>query len=40
MPQEKSCPETGVQDIIKFQYRYRYLSADGAANAVSQFTLY
>ena len=38
MPQEKSAPDTGVQDIIKFQYRYRYLSADGAANAVSQFT--
>ena len=38
MPQEKSAPETGVQDIIKFKYRYRYLSADGAANAVDQFT--
>ena len=31
MPEEKSAPETGVQDIIKFKYRYRYLSADGAA---------
>tara|TARA_R110000796_G_scaffold162298_2_gene279048 strand:+ start:2748 stop:6656 length:3909 start_codon:yes stop_codon:yes gene_type:complete len=38
MPEEKSAPETGVQDIIKFRYRYRYLSADGAANAVDQFT--
>ena len=38
MPQEKSAPETGVQDIIKFKYRYRYLSSDGAANAVDQFT--
>ena len=38
MPAEKSAPETGVQDIIKFKYRYRYLSADGAANAVNQFT--
>jgi hypothetical protein len=38
MPEEKSAPETGVQDIIKFQYRYRYLSADGAANPVNQFT--
>jgi len=38
MPEEKSAPETGVQDIIKFKYRYRYLSADGAANAVDQFT--
>ena len=38
MPEEKSAPETGVQDIIKFTYRYRYLSADGAANAVNQFT--
>ena len=37
MPNEKSAPETGVQDIIKFQYRYRYLSADGAANQVKQF---
>jgi hypothetical protein len=37
MPEEKSAPETGVQDIIKFVYRYRYLSADGAANPVDQF---
>jgi hypothetical protein len=37
MPEEKSAPETGVQDIIKFKYRYRYLSADGAANPVDQF---
>ena len=37
MPQEKSAPETGVQDIVKFSYRYRYLSADGAANPVNQF---
>ena len=38
MPQEKSASETGIQDIIKFKYRYRYLSADGAANPVDQFT--
>jgi len=38
MPIEKSAPETGVQDIIKFEYRYRYLSPDGAANPVDQFT--
>jgi len=38
MPEEKSSPATGVQDIIKFKYRYRYLSADGAANPVNQFT--
>jgi len=38
MPEEKSAPDTGIQDIIKFKYRYRYLSADGAANAVDQFT--
>ena len=25
MPEEKSAAETGIQDIIKFQYRYRYL---------------
>jgi|TARA_R110000823_G_scaffold28536_7_gene83225 hypothetical protein len=37
MPAEKSAPATGIQDIIKFKYRYRYLSADGAANPVSQF---
>jgi hypothetical protein len=37
MPLEKSAPATGVQDIIKFKYRYRYLSADGAANPVNQF---
>ena len=37
MPEEKSAPETGVQDIIKFKYRYRYLSSDGAANPVDQF---
>ena len=37
MPQEKSAPATGVQDIVKFKYRYRYLSADGAANPVDQF---
>ncbi len=38
MPEEKSTPATGVQDIIKFKYRYRYLSSDGAANPVNQFT--
>ncbi len=38
MPKEKSAPDTGLQDIIKFKYRYRYLSADGAANPVDQFT--
>jgi len=37
MPKEKSNPATGAQDIIKFKYRYRYLSADGAANPVDQF---
>ena len=37
IPEERSAPETGVQDIIKFVYRYRYLSADGAANPVDQF---
>jgi hypothetical protein len=37
IPQEKSAPATGVQDIVKFKYRYRYLSADGAANPVDQF---
>ena len=37
MPEEKSAPDTGLQDIVKFKYRYRYLSADGAANPVDQF---
>lgn len=36
MPQEKSTPATGPQAIIKFKIRYRYLSKDGAANAVEQ----
>jgi hypothetical protein len=38
MPIEKSAPATGVQDIVKFKYRYRYLSADGTANPVNQFS--
>jgi hypothetical protein len=38
VPKEKSAPSTGVQDIIKFKYRFRYLSADGAANPVDQFS--
>lgn len=38
MPQEKSTPSTGPQSIIKFKIRYRYLSQDGAANPVDQFT--
>lgn len=38
MPQEKSAPSTGRQSIIKFKIRYRYLSQDGAANPVDQFT--
>ena len=38
MPQEKSTPATGSQSIVKFKIRYRYLSQDGAANPVDQFT--
>lgn len=38
MPQEKSGQSTGSQAIIKFKVRYRYLSQDGAANPVDQFT--
>jgi hypothetical protein len=38
LPEEKSTPETGTQKIIKFIVRYRYLSEDGAANPVDQFT--
>jgi hypothetical protein len=38
MPEEKSTPSTGVQDIVKFMIRYRYLSQDGAANPVDQFS--
>ena len=37
MPEEKSTPATGVQSIVKFKTRYRYLSSDGAANPVDQF---
>ena len=37
MPTEKSAESTGLQEIIKFKIRYRYLSADGAANPVDQF---
>jgi hypothetical protein len=37
MPTEKIAESTGVQSIIKFKIRYRYLSADGAANPVDQF---
>ena len=38
MPEEKSTPATGSQAIIKFKIRYRYLSDDGAANPVDQFS--
>ena len=38
MPQEKSSPATGPQAVVKFKIRYRYLSQDGAANPVDQFT--
>jgi len=38
MPEEKSTPATGTQDIVKFIIRYRYLSQDGAANPVDQFS--
>lgn len=38
MPEEKSTPATGLQSIVKFKIRYRYLSNDGAANPVDQFT--
>jgi hypothetical protein len=38
MPAEKSTPATGPQAIVKFKIRYRYLSQDGAANPVDQFT--
>jgi len=38
MPKEKSTPATGTQSIVKFKIRYRYLSSDGAANPVDQFT--
>jgi hypothetical protein len=38
LPEEKSTPETGPQKIVKFIVRYRYLSEDGAANPVDQFT--
>ena len=36
LPAEKSSPETGTQEIVKFITRYRYLSQDGAANPVDE----
>ena len=38
VPIAKTSPDTGPQDVIKFIIRYRYLSADGAANPVDEFT--
>lgn len=38
MPKEKSSPATGLQSVIKFKIRYRYLSQDGTANPIDQFT--
>lgn len=38
IPEEKSSESTGLQEIIKFKIRYRYLSQDGAANPVDEFT--
>jgi len=38
LPEEKISESTGPQEIIKFKVRYRYLSQDGAANPVDQFT--
>ena len=38
MPEEKSTQATGAQAIVKFEVRYRYLSADGAANPVDTFS--
>ena len=38
MPEERSTPATGPQAVVKFKTRYRYLSSDGAANPVDQFT--
>ena len=37
MPNPRVSPDTGNQDIVKFITRYRYLSADGAANPVQEF---
>lgn len=38
MPQEKTSSSTGLQSIVKFKIRYRYLSQNGSANSVDQFT--
>ncbi len=37
MPDPKTSPDTGQQDVVKFITRYRYLSSDGAANPVQEF---
>lgn len=38
LPKPKVSPATGAQEIVKTLVRYRYLSTDGAANEVNQFT--
>lgn len=37
IPEEKVSPSSGVQRIIKFKIRYRYLSKSGAANKEEEF---
>jgi hypothetical protein len=38
IPEEKISPATGVQRIIKFKIRYRYLNKSGVANKEEEFT--
>lgn len=38
IPEEKVSPSSGVQRIIKFKIRYRYLNKSGAANREEEFT--
>ena len=38
IPEEKISPSSGVQRIIKFKIRYRYLSKSGAANKEEEFS--
>lgn len=40
MPEEMRGVSTGIQNIIKFKVRYRYLSIDGNANDTTTLTLY
>lgn len=39
IPDARVSESSGAQEIIKFKIRYRYLSADGAANSTDEYTI-